>query len=126
MPTRRAGFIGEGRNVAAGSSLGEIQPRGAKPPLFLVHGVGGGMFWGYTNLSRRLGPEQPVFAFKSRGMDGEEEFATIEEMAAHYVADLRAFQPGGPYCLGGYCFGGYVAYEMARQLDAQGERAALL
>jgi len=58
-------------------------------------------------------------------MDGQNEF-DIEGMAAQYVADIRAFAPHGPYHLGGYCFGGNVAYEMARQLEAQGERVALL
>jgi len=110
----------------ASFSIVEIQPHGSAPPLFLVHGIGGGMFWGYANLARYLGTEQPIFAFKSRGLDGLEEFSTIEEMATQYVADLRAFRPHGPYRLGGYCFGGNVAYEMARQLDAQGERVALL
>src|SRR5258706_169280 len=110
----------------ANSSLVAIQPKGQKPPLFFVHGVGGGMFWGYSNLSKYLGADQPVFAFKSRGMDGQGEFATIEEMAAQYVADLRAFQPHGPYQIGGYCFGGNVAYEMARQLHAQGETISSL
>src|SRR5205085_5144245 len=108
------------------SSIVEIQRRGSRPPLFLVHGAGGGMFWGYANLARCLGEDQPVYAFKSRGLDGLDEFATVEEIAAHYVADMRARQPHGPYYLGGYCFGGNVAYEMARQLDAQGERTALL
>jgi len=84
------------------------------------------MFWGYTNLARHLGTDQPVHAFKSRGMDGLDEFDTIEEMAAHYAAELRAFQPDGPYCLGGYCFGGNVAYEVARQLRMQGAPIALL
>jgi amino acid adenylation domain-containing protein len=110
----------------SGSSIVEIQSKGSRPPLVFVHGVGGGMFWGYTNLSHCLGQEQPVYALKSRGMDGEAEFATIEEMAAHYVADLRAFQPKGPYYLGGYCFGGVVAFEMAQQLMAQGQEVAML
>ncbi|HTD86038.1 MAG TPA: amino acid adenylation domain-containing protein, partial [Candidatus Binatia bacterium] len=108
------------------SSLVEIQRGGKRPPFVLVHGVGGGMFWGYSNIAHHLDPEQPVFAFKSRGMDGLEEFETIEEMAAHYVTDLRRFQPQGPYYLGGYCFGGVVAYEMARILRAQGEDIGLL
>ena len=108
------------------TSIVEIQPLGSRPPLMLVHGAGGGMLWGYTALALRLGTDQPVYAFKSRGMDGQQEFGTIEEMAAHYVADLRVFQPQGPYYLGGYCFGGNVAYEMARQLHEQGERVALL
>jgi amino acid adenylation domain-containing protein len=108
------------------ASIVEIQPSGTKPPLFLVHGMGGGMFWGYANLSRHLGPDQPVYAFSSRGLDGREELATIEELAAHYAAELRTFQPQGPYYIGGYCFGGNVAYEMARLIEAQGGKVALL
>lgn len=121
-----AGFLSNGKQPGPTSSIVEIQPRGQKPPLYLVHGVGGGMFWGYTNLSRHLGSDQPVFAFNSRGMSGQEEFGMIEEMAAQYVADLRAMRPRGPYCLGGYCFGGNVAFEMARQLEAEGEEISLL
>ena len=45
-------------------------------------------------------------------------------MARFYLEEVRALQPHGPYYLGGYCFGGNVAYEMARQLRAQGERVA--
>jgi thioesterase domain-containing protein len=116
----------EGQTAISASSIVEIQPQGGKPGIFLVHGVGGGMFWGYSNLARELGTEQPIYAFKSRGMDGLEEFTRIEDIAAHYVADLRKFQPQGPYRLGGYCFGGNVAYEMARQLRAQDQEVALL
>jgi amino acid adenylation domain-containing protein len=109
-----------------GDAFLTIQSHGDLPPLFLVHGVGGGMIWGYANLSRRLGVDQPVFVFRSRGLEGRPEPATIEGMAAQYVADLRAFQPHGPYRLAGYCFGGNVAYEMARQLQAQGEEVCFL
>jgi aspartate racemase len=115
-----------GERSAGGSAVVAIQPQGTRPPLWLVHGVGGGMFWGYTNLSRYLGAEQPVYALKSRGLEGGDEFDRIEDMAAAYVKELRAFQPHGPYFLGGYCFGGDVAYEMARVLEAQRQRVALL
>jgi thioesterase domain-containing protein len=50
----------------------------------------------------------------------------LEEMARCYVKEVRAFQPTGPYYLGGYCFGGNVAYEMARQLETQGERVGMV
>ena len=50
------------------------------------------MFWGYVNLSRHLGTDQPVYGLKSRGLDGGEELGSIEEMATQYVADLRAFE----------------------------------
>jgi thioesterase domain-containing protein/acyl carrier protein len=117
-----------GAPVEPGSktSLVDIQPMGSRPPIYMVHGVGGGMFWGYANLSRHLGPDQPVHAFKSRGLDGLPEFADIPEMARNYVADLKERQPEGPYILGGYCFGGNVAYEMARQLKEQGDEVALV
>ncbi len=112
--------------AAQGTSVVEIQPRGTRPPLLLVHGAGGGMFWGYTALSECLGNDQPVFGFKAREVKGSEPYPGIEELAAQYVTDLRAFQPHGPYYLGGYCFGGNVAYEMARALRAAGEEVAML
>jgi len=47
-------------------------------------------------------------------------------MAALYVKEIRKTQPHGPYFLGGYCMGGTVAFEVAQQLQSQGERVALL
>jgi amino acid adenylation domain-containing protein/FkbH-like protein len=113
-------------DITCGTCAVTLQPKGTQTPLFFVHGAGGGMFWGYVNLSRRLGTEQPVYAFDARALDERGKFETIEEMAAQYVADLRRIQPRGPYQLGGYCFGGNVAFEMARQLQAQGEEISFL
>jgi amino acid adenylation domain-containing protein/FkbH-like protein len=108
------------------SLLVPIQPHGSRPPLYLVHGAGGDVLWGYANLVAHMDAEQPIFALKSRGQTGEEEFHRLEDMAAFYVQALRAKQPDGPFYLGGYCFGGNVAYEMARQLQADGAQVALL
>jgi thioesterase domain-containing protein len=108
------------------SLLVPVQPQGQKPPLYLVHGAGGDVLWGYANLVAHLDPDQPVYALKSRGQSGLDEFERLEDMAACYLQVVRAKQPAGPYCLGGYCFGGNVAYEMARQLEASGEQVALL
>ena len=47
-------------------------------------------------------------------------------MATAYAKEIRRKQPHGPYFLGGYCMGGTVAYEIAQQFQAQGERVALL
>lgn len=116
----------EGRRPLEGTPWTEIQPHGTRPRLYLVHGVGGGMLWGYANLARHLGTDQPVFAFKACDPVRLAELDTIEKLAAHFVRELRRLQPAGPYSLGGYCFGGNVAYEMARLLDLQGERVSLL
>jgi thioesterase domain-containing protein len=103
-----------------------LQPHGSKPPIFLVHGAGGDVLWGYANLAAHLPQDQPIYGIKSRGQAGQEEFHDISEMAACYVEEIKRFQPAGPYYLGGYCFGGNVAYEMARQLKEQGGEIGLV
>ena len=127
-PTIRqlAGLIEEKGPSAACMSLVAIQSGGTKPPVFFVHGAGGGNLWGYTNLAPLLGSDQPVYGLESRGMRGLEEFGTIVEMASHYIEEIRTVQAVGPYYLGGYCFGGNVAHEIARQLCEQGEQVAFL
>jgi thioesterase domain-containing protein len=81
----------------------------------------------YRHLASCLGPEQSVFGLQARGLDGRGEmFTTIEPMASYYLEAIRAVQPEGPYLLGGSSFGGIVAYEIAQQLNAAGERVALL
>jgi thioesterase domain-containing protein len=52
--------------------------------------------------------------------------ASVEEMAARYLSEIRTRQAAGPYYLGGYSFGGIVAFEMGQQLRGQGETVALL
>jgi thioesterase domain-containing protein len=64
---------------------------------------------------------------QARGLEeGNEPQSRIEEMAAYYIEALRTVQPAGPYLIGGWSMGGVVAFEMAQQLHARGERVALL
>jgi amino acid adenylation domain-containing protein len=103
-----------------------LRPGGSRTPLFLVHPVGGEVM-AYSALTRRLHPEQPVYALRSRGIEpGEKPSWTVEEMARDYLAAIRRVQPAGPYRLGGWSMGGVVAYEMARQLEAAGEETEKL
>lgn len=107
------------------STIVDIQPRGSRRPLFWIHslgGDGGGGFFYYRRLAELLGEDQPSYGIRSP----QEPFHQIEEMAAYYIKALREVQPQGPYQLGGFCFGGVVAYEMARQLTASGEKVGLL
>nr|WP_253900126.1 non-ribosomal peptide synthetase [Corallococcus carmarthensis] len=95
-------------------------------PLFLVH-PGGGNVLAYPELARLLGPHQPVFGLQARGLQaGHAVVETVEEMATLYLSAIRAEQPEGPYLLAGWSLGGVIAFEMARQLRAQGQAVGLL
>ncbi len=108
------------------SSLVAIQTKGTKPPFFCVHGIGGNVL-GFHDLSRRLGLSQPFYGLQARGLDGAiAPHTRVEDMAAHYVKEVRHLRPQGPYFLGGLSFGGAVALEMARQLQAHGQEVGLL
>ena len=108
------------------SCLVRIRPRGSRPPLFFLPGVGGMVSYLYP-LAQQLGSAIPVFAFQARGLDGKSApHETVEAMASHYVALLLEVQPHGPYHLAGHSFGGQVAFAMARILLERGYEIGLL
>lgn len=108
------------------TSLVEIQPLGSKPPFFCIHGLGGEVLC-FRDLSKHLGTDQPFYALQAQGLNGNQPFNTkVEDMASHYIQEIKTIQPQGPYFLGGYSFGGLVVFEMARQLHEQGEKIAFL
>ncbi|HTV52119.1 MAG TPA: HAD-IIIC family phosphatase [Steroidobacteraceae bacterium] len=95
-------------------------------PLFLVHD-GDGEVLLYRNLALRLSAEHAVYGLQPRAACGQPLAATrIADMAAYHIERIRAIQPRGPYLLGGMCAGGVIAYEMARQLHANGQQVALV
>jgi thioesterase domain-containing protein/acyl carrier protein len=107
--------------------LVEIQKgSSAKAPLFCMHAVGGNVLQ-YRRLANALPKDQPVYGLQSIGLDGlTRPLESIEEMCRIYCAEVRRVQPHGPYYLCGGSMGGTLAFEMARQLEAAGERVALL
>ncbi|RPH53697.1 non-ribosomal peptide synthetase, partial [bacterium] len=105
--------------------LREVELDG-RAPFFCVHPIGGSVFC-YRDLAGRLGADQPFYGLQARGAgNGDVPHGGVAEMAAEYLAAIRALQPHGPYLLGGWSFGALVALEMARQLEEQGERVGLL
>ena len=97
-----------------------------KPPFFCVHALGGHVLE-YYDLARHLGGDQPFYGLQSAGLDGSRPPHTrVEDMATHYIREMRELQPEGPYFIGGRSLGGMVAFEIARQLKAQGHEVGLL
>jgi amino acid adenylation domain-containing protein len=108
------------------SSLVAIKPQGDGVPFFCVHPIGGNVLC-YLDLARHFTPEQPFYALQALEPEDEEAYpASIEEMAARYLREVRRIQPAGPYRLGGWSMGGLVAFEMARQLASEGKSPDLV
>jgi thioesterase domain-containing protein/acyl carrier protein len=106
-------------------SLVAIQPEGKNLPFFAVPGVGGNVLV-FARLAKLLGNDQPFYGLQARGLDGKEKpFMRVEDMAAHYIEEIRSVQPQGPYLIGGTCTGGLAAYEIAQQLTSSGEEVVL-
>ncbi|WAS89362.1 alpha/beta fold hydrolase [Corallococcus sp. NCRR] len=98
--------------------------RRGQTPLFLVQPIGGTVYT-YLPLAKRLGADIPVHAFRASGLEpGEVLYRDVPEMARTYVDELLAFQPQGPFWLGGHSSGGVIAYEMAAELLRRGHAVA--
>ena len=107
------------------SSLVPIQPKGSKRPFFFHGGSADALTW--VKFSQKLGSDQPFYALQRPDLDGSAiTQSSVEDLAAACIHDIQTIQPSGPYIIGGHCFGGAVAYEIARQLEAQGETVASL
>ncbi|MBB5101801.1 amino acid adenylation domain-containing protein [Streptomyces spectabilis] len=104
-----------------------IRAKGSRPPYFCVHPAGGAS-WCYVPLTRHMPQDQPLYALQARGLGPvpEELPSSVRDMAADYVAQIRAVQETGPYHLLGWSFGGIVAHEMAVLLRADGHEVAPL
>ncbi len=116
----------DGSKAITWNSLVPIKPKGTKAPLYIVHGAGMNVLL-FNALARNMDADQPVYGLQARGLNGvDDPLDRIEDMAAHYLAAIRAQNPEGPYALAGFSFGGLIAFEMARQLLAMGKRVQFL
>jgi acyl-CoA synthetase (AMP-forming)/AMP-acid ligase II/thioesterase domain-containing protein/acyl carrier protein len=105
--------------------LVNLQPEGDLTPLIWVHDGVGSVF-AAGNLAFYLGSRRPVVAIEPPGMDGTgTPESTVEAMTDSYLELLRPLGRG-PWILGGHSLGGVVAYELARRLEADGQKVTLL
>ncbi|MEM9924049.1 MAG: amino acid adenylation domain-containing protein [Cyanobacteria bacterium P01_D01_bin.50] len=118
----------EGDNTISGNktTLVPIQTQGCKRPLFFVPGILGSVFDLYP-LARCLSKDQPFYGLRSLGLGEDVEPLTLmADIAAHHIKAIRTVQPQGPYFLGGHSFGGKVVFEMAQQLQKEGQLVSSL
>ncbi|MFG2978205.1 amino acid adenylation domain-containing protein [Streptomyces sp. NPDC048331] len=125
-PAGLAARLRDGGAEAAFDPLVPLRPQGTRPPLFMVHPMGGTVLC-YVAFARHFPADRPLYAFQAAGADpGTTPLGTVEDLADSYLTALRRVRPHGPYTIGGWSFGGFVAFEIARRLRAQGERVTLL
>jgi acyl-coenzyme A synthetase/AMP-(fatty) acid ligase/thioesterase domain-containing protein/acyl carrier protein len=99
---------------------------GDLPPLFVVHGVDGGIWWA-AGLADALGSRQPVYGFEAAWFDASfDSRLSLQQIAARYVEELVTVNPDGPVLLYGVSLGGVIAFEMASQLESAGREVTLL
>ncbi|MBI2785025.1 MAG: AMP-binding protein [Legionella longbeachae] len=95
-------------------------------PLFLVHPVGGSIFW-YKQLASCLKGKHTIYGIQDVSVEGvDRRFNTLEEMAGYYLDEILKIHSDTIYCIGGASFGATVAFEIAHQLLKMGKQVQSL
>jgi thioesterase domain-containing protein len=115
-------MLNELQETAGHEPYVSMHTEGKRAPFFFLHGdfAGGGFF--SRGLAEEIGADRPFYAIHPHGLQGDPPPRSVAVMAADRLATIRKIQPHGPYLLGGYCNGALVAFEIARRLEAEGER----
>ncbi|MCE4538920.1 alpha/beta fold hydrolase, partial [Pelomonas sp. P7] len=94
-------------------------------PLFCIPGAGA-HGTSFLELALAFPASLPIYALQARGLTNEQDrpAISVEGAARICVQAIRQVQPSGPYHLLGHSFGGWIAFEIALQLQRQGESVA--
>lgn len=103
------------QTASQGNYIIPVQPQGDNIPLFAFS-----EFLLYAKVGEYISKNQPFYSIEPSP------YNTPEEIAAHYIREIKKIYPYGPYCLAGFCRWGGIAVEMAQAIVAQGEEVPLL
>jgi non-ribosomal peptide synthetase component F/thioesterase domain-containing protein len=107
------------RNTIEKQVVLPLHPTGPRPPLFMIHS-----YHLYRALPAALGGDQPFYGIMELELSDRHAPYTLKDQVENYVKHIRQVQPKGPYYIAGFCFFGLVAFEVASQLEGQGEKVA--
>ncbi|MFI0218075.1 amino acid adenylation domain-containing protein [Streptomyces lydicus] len=105
------------------AALVTLRDTGTRPPLFLVHPVGGDVLC-YAGLGALLDDDQPLHALQYPDLEPAPQ--TVADLATHYADAITERFPDGPYRLGGWSMGGLLALETAHLLAGRGKTVELV
>lgn len=103
------------QTATEGNYIIPIQPEGNRIPLFAFT-----EFLLYSKVGEYISKDQPFYSIERSPYEKK------EDIAAHYIREIKKIYPHGPYCLAGFCKWGDIAVEMAHALTAQGDEVPLL
>ena len=120
-----AAALESGAAVADKGVLVELLSGGMFPALFCLSGR-----LMYRELAAQMEASMRVYGLVSAAeinlLHHGERLPPVTELARLYREGIQRLQPAGPYRLAGFSIGGLIAFEVAQQLRAQGERVELL
>jgi pimeloyl-ACP methyl ester carboxylesterase len=103
-----------------------LRAQGNRLPLFCVHALDG-LSWVYNGLIPHISPDYPIYGLQARGIARPSELPNkLSDLINDYVHEIRNVQTDGPYHLIGYSLGGFLAYRVAIELQAMGQKVAFL
>ena len=92
-PAHIASLIAAGGPVRTFDPVVALRTSGDRPPLFLVHPMGGNVLC-YLDLVKHLPVDQPVYALQAAGAEpGATPLRTMSDLAASYIAAIRQGAP---------------------------------
>jgi GT2 family glycosyltransferase/thioesterase domain-containing protein len=117
---------GAAAEPAHASCLVRLKPGSGERCLFLIHD-GDGEVLLYRNLALEMPSDVSVYGVVPLAGRGVPMVHTrVDAMAEHYLREIRARQPQGPYYLSGLCAGGVIAFEVARRLRLANQAVGVL
>ena len=104
---------------ATDSLILPLQTEGDRLPFFLIAE--------YFDIGRYVAKDQPVYGIPlSASIMQEQPQLDYPALARLCISAMRKIQPKGPYCVGGHCFGAVVSFQVAAELQRQGESVRFL
>jgi acyl carrier protein len=114
-----AALLKQGHAPAGDARIVALQTEGTRPPFFFISE--------YMDIGRFIDRDQPMLGlFIGAPILAERPGLGFADLALLCLEEIRKFQPAGPYYIGGHCFGAVVAFQLAAELLARGERVAYL
>ena len=123
VATLAAHIASEQHSDTSASPLVVLSEQGTGEPLVVIPGIIGALH-GYYDLARSIGESRPVFGLHAASAAELQNGHSVESIARLYVSALQDVP--APFHLLGHSYGGIVAFEMVRQLEAQGRQPASL